>query len=310
MSLEQDVLQAELDRVRKAARGGDLSLDRELQARIEPLLRVAAAVHQMAEAQPSLSADRRILAALRVAANRQLEHETRTPFWRKPALALAMACAATLLLGAVSVFAAGDALPSSPLYPVRSLREQVQLFLAAGSAQRAHLHAIFARERANQLQALAKDPSRSTKDVTTLLSDIETQADEATAEAQSAPEAAAEVSQIEVDISEHLQQVEQAGELSPAESQQLSSTRESVQSAAAQANSASATQSTPNPTEAPTPSTEPTPGPTEAATPNTGPKPSPTEAATPSTDPTPSSIEAPMPAPTEIPMPAPTDAPA
>ena len=250
------------------APGGDLVVDPELRVRIEGLLRVAATLHRLAGPEPSVATDLRIKAAIRGRAARAPAVRSEPGLmWRRPALALALAVGANAAAVA-SVFAAGDALPSSPLYPIRTAREQVQLFLATNAGERAQLHMQFAMERTTQLEALVKQSTRDTKDVHKLLDDIHLDADQATAEIESSPpQAAVEVEQTAAQIDQQLEEVSTNADLTPAESQQLADTTQAVESDAAQAEAVAQQPAEPLPTPEGTPSMQPTEQPTLQPTP-------------------------------------------
>ncbi|HEV2033725.1 MAG TPA: DUF5667 domain-containing protein [Candidatus Dormibacteraeota bacterium] len=78
--------------------------------------------------------------------------------WR-PALA-GLAAAAAIAACTIGVAASGDALPSSPAYPVRLVGERIRITVA-GPADREHLRITFAHERIRQATARLSHGDRS-----------------------------------------------------------------------------------------------------------------------------------------------------
>ena len=154
----------------------------------------------------------------------------RTVTWRRPAYALAFALA-LLALGTTSVFASGGALPDSPLYGVRNLREGVQVTLAGTPAGRASLYASFAAERSAQLGELVKRKGGNVEAVGTLLRDISDRVQHANQEAQEdGPGARAAVRQADQQIGQELTQLQQEGDFNGNNGQSISDTLRAVQS--------------------------------------------------------------------------------
>ncbi|MDQ6710692.1 MAG: DUF5667 domain-containing protein, partial [Candidatus Dormibacteraeota bacterium] len=150
--------------------------------------------------------------------------------WRRPAYALAFAVA-LLALGTTSVFASGTALPDSPLYSVRNLREDVQVRLAGTPAGRASLYATFAGERATQLQVLVHKSGEPVSVVGTLLRDISDRLHHANQEArEDGPESRAAVRQANQQIGQELTQLQQEGDFTGNNGQQAAATLQAVQS--------------------------------------------------------------------------------
>ncbi|MDQ6883779.1 MAG: DUF5667 domain-containing protein [Candidatus Dormibacteraeota bacterium] len=148
----------------------------------------------------------------------------RFPAWRRPAYALAFALA-LLALGTTSVFASGDALPDSPLYRVRNLREDVQVNLMASPAARAALYATFASERSVQLRAVVHGSQERAGVVGTLLRDIADRIHHANQEAsKDGPESRASVREVDQQIGQELTQLQQEGEFTGNNSQAVSET--------------------------------------------------------------------------------------
>jgi hypothetical protein len=80
--------------------------------------------------------------------------------WQPAFVGLVAAFVAVVVLGGGTVLASADAAPTSPLYPVKRVVEQAQLFLATTPERQALLHAEFARRRlreAVQVAALGQD---------------------------------------------------------------------------------------------------------------------------------------------------------
>src|SRR6202165_1543449 len=95
----------------------------------------------------------------------------RLGLWRRPVAGLAFAMM-LMALGTTSALAAPSALPDSPLYPVRNMREAVQVQLAGTAAEGALLYATFAGERATQLRRLVGHKDVTPGVVVMLLRDI------------------------------------------------------------------------------------------------------------------------------------------
>src|ERR1700694_3674253 len=113
----------------------------------------------------------------------------RLGLWRRPVAGLAFAVI-LMALGTTSALAAPSALPDSPLYPVRNVREAVQVKLAGNAAQRAILYANFAAERATQLRQLVGHKDVTPGVMVTLLRDIASRVHQANQEATAAGPAA------------------------------------------------------------------------------------------------------------------------
>lgn len=136
-----------------------------------------------------------------------------------------------LAIGTTSVFAAPGALPDSPLYAVRSLRENLEIGLAASPAKRAGLYASFATERSAQLRALTRTSSASPKVVRALLRDIKVEIQEANQEANSDGQGArSAVQKAEGQIGSQLNEIQQDGTLPAVQDHSLSDTLRQVQS--------------------------------------------------------------------------------
>jgi len=200
---------------------------------LQPMLRVAMQLRQVGRIAPSPARVERIRVALRRVPTREAGARSTTPrlgFWRRPVAGLAFAMI-LMALGTTSALAAPSALPDSPLYPVRNVREAVQVQLAGTAAQRAILYANFAAERATQLRRLIGRKDVTPGVVVTLLRDITSRVHQANQEATAdGPAARSAVSQVEGQIGDQLTQVQQEGEFSGNDGAQLSNTLRDVQS--------------------------------------------------------------------------------
>jgi hypothetical protein len=200
---------------------------------MEPMLRVALQLRHVGTIQPSPAGVQRIRVALRRVPAREVVGGSTTPrigLWRRPVAGLAFAVA-LMAIGTTSALAAPSALPDSPLYPVRNMREAVQVKLAGNPAQRAMLYATFASERATQLGRLVATKAAAPGLVTTLLRDIEARVHQANQEAQvDGPAARSAVREVEGQIGNQLTQIQQEGEFSGNAGAQLTQTLNAVQS--------------------------------------------------------------------------------
>jgi hypothetical protein len=200
---------------------------------MEPMVRAALQLRRIASMQPSPASVERIRAGLRRVPVREVAGRLSTPrvgLWRRPAAGLAFAVA-LMAIGTTSALAAPSALPDSPLYPVRNMREAVQVQLAGNPAQRAMLYATFARERATQLGRLVANKTVAPALVTTLLRDIEARVHQANREAQAdGPAARSAVRDVEGQIGNQLTEIQQQGEFSGDNASLLTNTLHAVQS--------------------------------------------------------------------------------
>ena len=200
---------------------------------LDPMLHAALQLRHVASIEPSRASVERIRIALRRAPAREVPVRSTTPqlgFFRRPVMGLAFAVL-IMALGTTSALAAPSALPDSPLYPVRNLKETVQVNLAGTAAQRAMLYASFAGERATQLRQLIGSKAVDRDVVVTLLRDISTRVHQANQAAHDDGAAArAAVAQAEGQIGEQLNQVQQEGQFSGDAGDQLASTLKDVQS--------------------------------------------------------------------------------
>ncbi len=215
---------------------------------LDPLLAVAKQLHQIEAIGPSAAAVERTRLALLRASVPQVRH-SRT--WL-PKLATAVPLAIVLMtVATVTTFAAPSALPDSPLYSLRNLREAIEIQLAGTPARRAALDVAFARQRADQLVLLTHAKGASPMVVSTLLRDISSRIHAADAETHDdGAVAQASLQHAEGLIEAELTQLHESDTLSPDASQQLDNTIHDVQSS----ESTNATEPTPTPE--PTPSAE------------------------------------------------------
>ncbi|HKV31952.1 MAG TPA: DUF5667 domain-containing protein [Candidatus Dormibacteraeota bacterium] len=200
---------------------------------LQPMLQVAMQLRQVGRIAPSPARVERIRVALRRVPAREVGASSTTArpgLWRRPVAGLAFAMM-LMALGTTSALAAPSALPDSPLYPVRNMREAVQVQLAGTAAQRAMLYANFAAERATQLRGLVGHKDVTPGVVVTLLQDITSRVHQANQEARdNGPAARSAVSQVEGQIGDQLSQIQQEGEFSGNDGAQLSDTLRDVQS--------------------------------------------------------------------------------
>jgi hypothetical protein len=73
----------------------------------------------------------------------------------KPAWIALAALVAIVIAGGGTVYAAGNALPDSPLYPIKMATEQVRLFLTPSDIGKAELYAEFADKRVEEIIKMA-----------------------------------------------------------------------------------------------------------------------------------------------------------
>jgi hypothetical protein len=200
---------------------------------LQPMLQVATQLRQVGRIAPSPARVERIRVDLRRVPTREAGAPSTMPrrgLWRRPVAGLAFAMM-LMALGTTSALAAPSALPDSPLYPVRNMREAVQVQLAGTAAQRAMLYANFAAERATQLRRLVGHKDVAPGVVVTLLRDITSRVHQANQEAKDdGPAARSAVSQVEGQIGDQLNQIQQEGEFSGNDGAQLTDTLRDVQS--------------------------------------------------------------------------------
>src|ERR1700682_2158791 len=203
---------------------------------LQPMLEVALQLRQVSRISPSPASVERIRVALRRVPTREREVGARstTPklgLWRRPVAGLALAPMPMAARRTSSAPAAPSALPDSPLYPVRNVREAVQVQFASTAAQRAMLYANFAAERATQLRRLVGHKDVAAGVVGTLLRDITSRVHQANQEARDDGQAAqSAVREVEGQIGDQLSQIQQEGEFSGNDGAQLTDTLRAVQS--------------------------------------------------------------------------------
>jgi hypothetical protein len=216
---------------------------------LEPMLRVAMQLREVGAIGPSPARVERIRVALRRVPAREIGGRASAPrldLWRRPVVGLAFAVL-LLTLGTTSALAAPSALPDSPLYAVRNLREAVEIRLAATPGERASLYVTFAQQRADQLVRAARGKGASLSAISTLLADISSRTDAADGEARDEGAAArAALQHAEGQIAAELTQLQNSETLPPDANQQLDNTIRDVQ---------------PSPTNGTGPALEPTPTP-------------------------------------------------
>jgi hypothetical protein len=205
----------------------------EIDALDGSMLHVATRLREIAAIEPSPVAVARVRMALLAAAPaaRPAVGGLRLNLWPRPAAALAFAMM-LLAIGTTSVFASPSALPDSPLYAIRNVKETLQVQLAGTKAQRARLYASFAAERSAQLRAVTR-----TKQVTdasvlqTLLRDITDRVHEANLAATGdGQDARSAVQQAEAQIGSQLNQIQQEGNFPANQEDSLTNTLRAVQS--------------------------------------------------------------------------------
>jgi hypothetical protein len=206
---------------------------RAAESGLEAMLQVALQLRQVSSIEPSRASVERIRIALRRAPGREVPVRATTPqlgFFRRPVMGLAFAVL-IMALGTTSALAAPSALPDSPLYSVRNLKESVQVQLARNATERAVLYASFAGERATQLRQLVGHKAVDPGVVVTLLRDITARVHSANRSAnEDGPAARSAVRQVENQIGDQLNQIQQEGEFSGGAGDQLASTLRDVQS--------------------------------------------------------------------------------
>jgi len=195
---------------------------------LDPLLAMAKRLHQIGAIGPSAAATQRTRMALLRASVPEVRHSR--AWWPKVATAVPLAIV-LMTVGTVTTFAAPSALPDSPLYGLRNLREGIEIQLAGTPARRAALDIAFAQQRADQLVRLTQANSASPMVVSTLLRDISSRVHAADAAAQEdGPAARAALQRVEGQIDNELTQLHNSGTLSPSATQQLDNTIHDVQS--------------------------------------------------------------------------------
>lgn len=231
---------------------------------LDPLLAMAKRLHQIGAIGPSAAAVQRTRLALLRASVPEAGHSRN--WWPKLATPVPLAIV-LMTVGTVTTFAAPSALPDSPLYSVRNLREAIEIQLARTPARRAELHVAFAQQRADQLVGLTHAKGASPMVVSTLLRDISSRIHAADAEAHDDGAAArAALQHAEGQIDTELTQLHDSATLSPDATQQLENTIHDVQSGEA-TNAPEPTQ-TPEVSSPPAAGNSPEPTPTPESTPS------------------------------------------
>jgi hypothetical protein len=225
----------------------------------DPLVAMAKRLHQVGAIGPSAAAVQRTRLALLRASVPEVGHSR--GWWPKLATAAPLAIV-LLTVGTVTTFAAPSALPDSPVYGLRNLREAIEIQLAGTPARRAALDVAFAQQRADQLVGLTRAGGASPVVVGTLLADVSSRVRAADAAAhEDGPAARAALQQAEGQIDTELTTLHDSGTLSPSATRQLDNTIHDVQSG----ESTNALEPTPAPTAGNAPEATPTSEPTPSA---------------------------------------------
>ncbi len=124
---------------------------------LKSLLDISLKTHQ---AMSSIEARPDFKARLRYELNSRMNYANapkRATFrWRMQWAPVALSfCIVLLLSGGGTVAAAGDSMPSDPLYNVKLASEQVQLFFTFDSEDKANLYSEFVAERVNEIVSMA-----------------------------------------------------------------------------------------------------------------------------------------------------------
>lgn len=127
-------------------------------AALEPMLRTAARAKMTTNIRPRPEfrdrARHQFQAAIREMAPAPARTRGFFPSLRPAWMALTV-LVAVIIAGGGTVYAAGNALPDSPLYPVKMATEQVRLFLTPSDIGKAELYAEFADERVEEIIRMA-----------------------------------------------------------------------------------------------------------------------------------------------------------
>ena len=229
MRNDRETLDRLIGRLQARPGNGNPTTGGEGDGDLEPLLQAALALKEVADVTPSPARVARIRVAL---------HATRPPirsgtmsWWLVRRAALAVAMIAALLASSATVYASGDALPGSPLYGIRQVREGAQLTWTRSPSERTALSLDFALVRARQLHQQASSGASMPPDaLATLLHDIlnlvtqagrESRADGATARGTMQRERS--------QITQQLLDAKQQGQFSEAEAQKLTQTIDSIE---------------------------------------------------------------------------------
>ena len=129
--------------------------------KLEPLLKIASAVHKSAtsvQPRPAFKEQTRLnLRGAFLYAQRQARPKTGVSFWgwqRRLAFAVTVILI-FLVVGAATTAASTQALPDESLYPLKLATEQVRLALAFSNIDKAKLQARFAERRASEIAKMA-----------------------------------------------------------------------------------------------------------------------------------------------------------
>jgi hypothetical protein len=194
---------------------------------LDPLLAMAKRLHQIGAIAPSAAGIQRTRLALLRASVPEVGHSR--AWW--PKLATVPLAIVLMTVGTLTTFAAPSALPDSPLYGLRNLREGIEIQLAGTPARRAALDVAFAQQRADQLVGLTRAGGASPVVVSALLRDVSSRVHAADAAAQEDGAAArAALQRAEGQIDTELTQLHDSVTLSPDATQQLDNTIHDVQS--------------------------------------------------------------------------------
>ncbi len=136
----------------------------EVADELAPLLEIAQAIEAVPDVQPSAAFKRRtreqILPPLRIARPATLNRPSVAPkFGLRPRFSFATVAFALIVILALTagmVYASGDSLPGSRLYPIKRGAEQVQLLLVTDPESQARLHMALADRRLAETSALAQ----------------------------------------------------------------------------------------------------------------------------------------------------------
>lgn len=125
---------------------------------LEPLLRTAVAVE--GQLTPGMSSEARTRLRARIMAEWDRHRQPRQRRWSFPRLvprwaAVAVSVVIAILLGSVgTVAAASSAVPGDPLYPVKEVREEAQLWFARSPEAKVSMYTRLVKERTQELREL------------------------------------------------------------------------------------------------------------------------------------------------------------
>jgi len=322
-----EALAASLDAVRAGTSSLDECLQRypDLAAELEPLLRTAARVEQVARVTPSEAARARARAAFLAEASRRRAPVTPIAAARRRAwLAFVPAVAAAALFALIAVPVLGSmdtgSVPGDWNYGFKRATERVRLALAVDPNDRRMLRLEFASRRLDEIEKLSsRGVDGNAGRIQSALRDYTAEIQQVRSSIEAAPSVpnstAQQVQQVDSKAADVLVPVVQSAPAAPAtvaqdaqaavvttqqtnrDAQAKSETRTSGPVTTSTQPSAASAPPTLTPTEAPTPVvTQAPPSPTAAPTATPTPQSEPT--ATPTPVPSPSSVATPSPAPT------------